>query len=268
MSLLKFITSRAFARHLFIAIVLVALLLFVTLKGLKLYTKHGISYPVPALTGLSINEATASAKANKLRVEIIDSVYNKNFAPGTVVDQLPLANSHVKENRVIRLTINSKEPEKVILPRLTDISFRQARVLIENTGLQVGNITYQPSEYNNLVLKSLQDSVDVYEGDAIIKGTAIDLIIGRSQGNMQTALPNLTGFKLNEAQSTITDAMLNMGAIIYDSTVETKEDSARAMIWKQLPDPQFTKQVNRGSSVDIWLTTDTTIINRAYERNY
>lgn len=268
MSLGKFITNRVFAKHLLIAIVLVAIFFVLTLKGLKLYTKHGISYPVPALTGLSTEEATASAQANKLRVEIIDSVYNKNFEPGVIVDQLPLANSHVKENRVIRLTINSNEPEKVILPRLTDISFRQAKVLIENAGLLVGNIAYQPSEYNNLVLKSLQDSVEIYQGDAILKGTAVNLVIGRSQGNMETALPNLTGFSLNEAQATITDAMLNMGAIIYDNTVETAEDSTSARIWKQLPDPQFSKQANMGSSVDVWLTTDTTIINQAYERNF
>ncbi|QIA07307.1 PASTA domain-containing protein [Draconibacterium halophilum] len=268
MSLGKFITSRAFAKHLLIAIVLVALLLFITFKGLKLYTKHGVSYPVPALTGLSIEGATASASANKLRVEVIDSVYNKNFEPGTVVDQLPLANSHVKENRVIQLTINSNEPEKVILPRLTDISFRQAQALIERTGLQVGNISYQPSEYNDLVLSATQGSVEIYEGDKIVKGTDVDLEIGRSQGNMQTTLPNLTGFTMEEAESTITDAMLNMGATIYDNTAETAEDSASARIWKQLPDPQFTKQINLGSSVDIWLTTDSTIINQAYERNF
>ncbi|WP_319272943.1 PASTA domain-containing protein [uncultured Draconibacterium sp.] len=268
MSLGKFITSRAFVKHLAIAIVLVTVLLFVTFKGLKLYTKHGVSYPVPALTGLNLEEATASAEANKLRVEVIDSVYNKNYEPGSVVDQLPLANARVKENRVIRLTINSNEPEKVILPRLTDISFRQAQVLIESTGLQVGNISYQPSEYNDLVLKALQDSVTIYEGDKIIKGSDVDLIIGRSQGNMDTNLPNLTGFTLEEAQSTITDAMLNMGAVIFDKTAETAEDSASARIWKQQPNPQFTKHVNLGSSVDIWLTTDTTIINRAYERNF
>nr|WP_319999293.1 PASTA domain-containing protein [uncultured Draconibacterium sp.] len=268
MSLGKFITSRAFLKHLLIAIGLVALLLFITFKGLKRYTQHGISYPVPALTGLSLPEATASTEANKLRVEVIDSVYNKNFEPGTVVDQLPLANSHVKENRVIRITINSIDPEKVILPRLTDISFRQAQVLIESTGLKVGNISYQPSEYNDLVLKSLQDSVEIFEGDKIIKDSEVDLVVGRSQGNMQTSLPNLTGFSLEEAQATITDAMLNTGSVIYDETTKTAEDSASAKIWKQLPNPKFTKQVNLGSPVDIWLTADTTIINQAYERNF
>ncbi|WP_347840063.1 PASTA domain-containing protein [uncultured Draconibacterium sp.] len=267
MSLGNFITSRTFIKHFFIAIVLVAIVLFVTLKSLMVYTNHGISYPVPALTGLNLEEASMSARANKLRVEVIDSVYNKNFAPGTIVDQLPLANSRVKENRVIRLTINSLEPEKVILPRLTDISFRQAQVLIQALGSQIENIYYQPSEYNDLVLKVMQDSVEVTEGEKIIKGTNLDLVIGRSQGNMKTALPDLTGFTLQEAQSTLTDALLNTGAIIFDKTIETAEDSLSAKIWKQLPNPKFTKQIETGSSVDIWLTTDEEKINKAYERN-
>ncbi|MDX8340810.1 PASTA domain-containing protein [Draconibacterium sp. IB214405] len=268
MSLRKFIISRAFLMHLSIAIVVVALLFFATFKSLQLYTQHGISYSVPALTGLQLDEATESAGANKLRVEVIDSVYNKNFEPGSVVDQLPLANSRVKANRVIKLTINSNEPEKITLPRLTDISYRQAQVLIESIGLQVINTYYQPSEYTDLVLSVMQDSVEIFEGDKIIKGSGIDLVVGRSQGNMRTTLPNLTGFTLDEARSTVADALLNMGAVIYDNTIKTGEDSINARIWKQLPNPKFTKQIEMGSSVDIWLTTDTVMINDAYERTY
>ncbi|HYQ57975.1 MAG TPA: PASTA domain-containing protein [Draconibacterium sp.] len=268
MSLGKFFTSRVFIKHLLIAFALVFILLFTTLKGLKMYTNHGISYPVPVLTGLSLDEAKTSAEVNKLQIEVVDSVYDKNFEPGTVVDQLPLSNSRVKENRIIKLTINSNEPDKVILPKLTDISYRQARVLIENAGLQIANIYYQPSEYNDLVLKTMQDSVIIFEGDRIIKGSGIDLVLGRSQGNMKTTLPNLTGFTLEEARSTLTDAMLNAGSIIFDNTAETAEDSAMAQIWRQSPNPKFTQQIEMGASVDIWLTTDTAIINQAYERNF
>ncbi len=107
MSLGKFLKSRAFFMQLFLALALIALILFATLKGLSKYTHHGVSYPVPNLTGLSTKEAVASAHANKLKIVIVDSVFNKKFAPGTVVDQQPVANSKVKENRTIFLTVNS-----------------------------------------------------------------------------------------------------------------------------------------------------------------
>ncbi|MCY1719622.1 PASTA domain-containing protein [Prolixibacteraceae bacterium Z1-6] len=266
MSLGKFVVSRVFFMHLLLAIALIALLVFGTLKGLNQYTHHGVSYPVPNLTGLTINEAITTAQANRLKIEIVDSVYNKRFKPGEVVDQQPIANSNVKENRTIFLTVNSSEPEKVALPKLTDISFRQAQVLIENCGLFIGSISYQPSEYNDLVLDVQQDSASIQQGEKIIKGSTIDLIVGRSKGNLKTPLPNLTGFNIQEAQATLNGAKLNLGVLIYDKSITTAEDSVKAQIWKQLPNPKFVSTVDLGSSVDLWLTVDPEKVNEAYEK--
>jgi beta-lactam-binding protein with PASTA domain len=266
MSLGKFIVSRTFLINLSIAIVLVVVIVFGILKGLNRYTHHGEAYPVPNLTGLTIEEAMTSAALNHLKIEIIDSVYNKKYEPGTVVDQQPIANSMVKENRLIFITINSKEPEKVVLPKLTDISFRQAQVLVENCGLLLGTISYQPSEYNDLVLDVKLDSVSIQAGENIITGSTIDLVVGRSKGNIKTPLPNLTGFTLNEATAILNDARLNQGVLIYDNSIRTAEDSLDAQVWKQLPNPKFVPSVDLGSSVDIWLTVDTVKINEAYEK--
>lgn len=252
--------------QLFLALALIALILFAILKGLSKYTHHGVSYPVPNLTGLSTKEAAASAQANKLKIVIIDSVFNKKFAPGTIVDQQPVANSNVKENRTIFLTVNSMNQERVVLAKLTDISFRQAQVLVENSGLFIENIYYQPSEYNDLVLSVLQDSVEVFSGDRIIKGTSIDLVVGRSKGNIKTPLPNLTGFTLEDAHAVLTESKLNKGVFIYDKSITTAEDSLNAQVWKQLPNPKFVTSVDLGSSIDIWLTVDSEKIDKAYER--
>ena len=266
MSLGKFLTSRKFFLNLLLAIALVSLLVFATLKGLNRYTRHGVSYPVPNLTGLTVNEALASAKLNKLNVSIIDSVFNTKFEPGTVVDQQPVANSNVKENRTIFLTINSINRETVTLPKLTDISFRQAQVLIESRGLYVGDISYEPSEYNDLVLKATQNTAELFTGDKIIKGTSIDLVIGRSKGNVKTPLPNLIGFNIIDAKTTLLDAKLNEGVLIYDTSIKTAEDSLNAKVWKQLPNAKFVSTVDLGSSVDIWLTVDAEKIDNAFER--
>ncbi len=266
MSLGKFLKSRTFFINLLAAVILVAVLLVITMQGLKLYTHHGTSYPVPNFTGLSFEEAMVKAHEGNLKIEIIDSVYNKKFKPGEILDQQPVAHSEVKENRTIFITINSLQPETVILPKLTDISYRQAQVLVDNCGLFVGNISYQPSEYNDLVLEVQQDSVKIQAGDKIIKGTSIDLIIGRSKGNLKTPLPNLTGFTIEEAQVTLTDAKLNQGVLIYDNTIETTEDSINAKIWKQAPNPKFVSTVDLGSSVDLWLTVDSLKVNDAYDQ--
>lgn len=256
MSFKKFLTSRVFFLSLVLAVALIALLIILTMNRLKSYTHHGISYSVPDLSGMTFADAENSADNAKLRVEILDSVYTKTVAPGTVVDQVPAAQKKVKEGRVIFLTMNSVEPEKVKVPKLTDISFRQVQVLLENTGLFIDSISYQPSEYNDLVLAVLQDSIEVHEGDLLVRGSTVNLVIGQSKGNVETTLPDLFGLFSEEAKNILTDARLNMGVVIYDESIETRDDTLNARIWRQMPDIQGTSRVYLGTSVDLWLTVD------------
>lgn len=256
MSLKKFLTSRVFFLNLLLALVLIFILLFVTMRQVKNYTHHGISYSVPTFSGMTFDSASELAESSSLKLEIVDSVYNKYSEPGTVIDQEPKAGKKVKEGRVIYLTMNALEPEKVKLPRLTDISFRQAQVLLDNCGLTIDSITYEPSEYNDLVLKVKQDNSEVNEGDMLIKGSSVVLVVGQSKGNMETTLPDLNGLFLEEARKALTNARLNLGVIIYDRSIQTESDSLNARIWKQMPDSRITPKVYLGSSVDLWLSVD------------
>jgi beta-lactam-binding protein with PASTA domain len=268
MSFKKFLASRVFFTNLIIAVILIGGLLFVTLQSLKSYTRHGQTNPVPDFTGLVQHEAEVLATQNILKVVIIDSVFTDKVKPGGVIEQVPEPGFGVKENRTIFLTINSTTKEMVALPKLTDISFRQAQVLVENYGLTVGEIFYQPSEYNNLVLKVEQDSLEVLPGKLILKGSRIDFFVGRDPENKQTPLPNLKGFQIEEAQNILTDAMLNFGVLIYDETILSAEDSINAIIWQQRPEPKTNSSVKLGTSVDLWITVDEEKINKAKELEF
>lgn len=265
MSFTRFLTSRTFLVNLILAAALLALILFITMKGLEKYTRHGQSNPVPEFTGMLPAEAQKIAHQQNLKVEIVDSLFLENTEPGVVVDQIPRPGHGVKQNRTIFLTINSTQPEMVTLPQLTDISFRQAQVLVENSGLQIGNIFYQPSEYDNLVLNVQIDSTDIRPGKQLPKGTSVDLIVGRKHGNQTTPLPDLIGLTVDEAQATLTSAMLNTGVVIYDESIRSSGDSLSARVWRQRPDPRITGSILLGSSVDIWVTVDQLKIDDALE---
>ncbi len=256
MSFKKFLTSRVFILNLLLAVALAVVLLFITMGSLKKYTHHNVSYSVPQFSGLTFAEAEEQAVEGLMRVQVIDSVYSKIDAPGTVVDQVPKAGKKVKEGRLIYLTINAMEPEKVKLPRLTDISFRQAQVLLDNNGLTIDSITYEPSEYNDLVLRVIQDSEEVKEGDLLIKGSSVVLVVGQQRGNMETALPDLKGLFIEQASEVLTGSRLNLGVIIYDSAIKTENDSLNARVWRQMPDPASRHTVQLGSPVDLWLSVD------------
>ena len=262
MSIKKFLVSRVFFINLLIAFLLIAAIIFVILQGLKSYTHHGQSNPVPDFTGLTETEASQIAAQQNLKVVVIDSVFSDDIEPGTVVEQQPNSGFGVKENHTIFLTINSTQKEKVVLPKLTNISFRQAQVLVENCGLRIGDISYQPSEFNDLVLTVLQYSREVAQGSVLIKGSTVDFIIGRDPENEQTFLPNLIGLKPEEAKSILTDVMLNLGVVIYDESVVTQEDSINAVIWRQRPDNSLNSSVKLGTSVDLWITVDEQKINK------
>lgn len=268
MSFAKFLTSRKFLINLLAAVLLAIILIFITTQGLKIYTRHGEAKPVPDFTGLTLDEAQQTARQHELEIEVIDSLYVNDAPPGAVVDQVPEKNHEVKTNRTIFVTINSSMPEMVSLPRLTDISFRQAQVLVENSGLEIGEISYQPSEYNDLVLNVQIDSVDIHPGKKLPKGASIDLVVGRTQGNMNTPLPDVTGLTIDQAEQALTDAMLNTGVFIYDESVLSKEDSLHAVVWRQRPSPKITGTVNLGSSVDLWVTVDELKIEDAVEQDF
>jgi eukaryotic-like serine/threonine-protein kinase len=93
---------------------------------------------VPDLRGLTVAEAEMVTNARKLRYQVSDSVFISHEARGTVIDQNPIPNFRVKENRTIFLTINAMNPERIAVPDVTGVSLRQARAIIETNGFEVG----------------------------------------------------------------------------------------------------------------------------------
>ena len=261
MSIKEFLVSRTFRKNLLGSFLIVFFLLVITFWSLKIYTRHGQENPVPDFRGLTYEQAGHSAGAHRLRVEISDSLYMENAAPGTVIKQYPEPGFKVKNNRTILLTINSAVPENVFAPKMTDISFRQAKALIENCGLTLGKISYKPSEFDNLVLEAYSGPVRITAGDKLVKGSAVDLVVGKASGDFQTPLPDLLGYPTLQAVQILNNTMLNAGAVVYDETVVTKNDTLRSVVWKQQPDPKVVPYVELGSSVDLWVTTDTLKVN-------
>ncbi len=265
MSLKKFLLSRVFLLQIIAAVAVIILLVTATMIGLRIYTHHGQKFPVPDLINKTEREVQKKTKAMKLHYRIIDSAHIPSQHPGSVIDQIPEPGFKVKEGRTLLLTMNARAPEQVSLPKLRDISFRQAQVLIENRGLIPGNIRYKPSEYNDLVLRVFHDSLEIFEGTILEKGSRIDLEIGRVASSEKTAVPDLIGLSREDAKLILTDAMLNMGVIMYDASVASPQDSLHARIWKQRPSPRLSPDTELGTSVDIWVTMDEEKILNAIE---
>ena len=223
---------------------------------------------VPDLTGLTVEEVDDVTSSRHLRFEVIDSVFSTEMPRGTVIKQNPNPSSRVKKNRKIFLTMNAVNPEMVSMPQLIGLSFRQARLALQNAGLVQGSITYKPDFAKNNVLQQMHGDSVINEGTAIAKGAVIDLVLGMGLSSQTTRVPNLVGLGLDEATEIISDYYLNLGAVTYDNSFEEAEDSSGAMVWRQYPDYDEFKRLNMGMEMDLWLTLDSTLIPLSDSTNY
>ncbi len=260
MNFLRFLIAKTFFRHLGLAIAFGLILLLGTLIWLRIYTHHGQTITVPNLAGLTVEEVADVTASRGLRYEVIDSVFSSEMPRGTVLKQNPRANSMVKTNRKIFLTMNAVNPEMVSMPRLVGLSIRQARLALQNAGLMLGEIKYKPDFAINNVLQQLHSDSVINEGSIITKGTVIDLVLGMGLSKETTRVPDLVGMGLQEASEVIADYYLNVGAVTFDESPVNAADSSRAFIWRQYPVYDEFKRLNMGMEVDIWLTLDSALL--------
>jgi hypothetical protein len=260
MDFLKFLMSKKFFRQLGLAAAIAVILILSTLIWLKIYTHHGQAIRVPDLSGLTVEEVGDVIASRSLRYEIVDSVYSQEMPRGTVIKQNPTASSIVKKNRRIFLTLNAVNPEMISMPRLVGLSIRQARLALQNAGLVLGDIQYRPDYAINNVLQQMHADSVISEGTSIRKGDVIDLVLGMGLSSKTTRVPDLIGLGLETATEVITDYFLNTGAVTYDNSIATEEDSANAFVWRQYPEFDEFVRLNMGMEVDIWLTIDSTLL--------
>jgi eukaryotic-like serine/threonine-protein kinase len=250
---IKFLKSKLFWGNVAGAVILIVLIIMFTMNWLEKYTNFGETITVPDLKGMSMEQVERQLKSKNLEYAILDSLYDKDLKPSAVIDQNPKPNSKVKENRTIYLTINAFNPPEFKMPNLIDKSLRQAMMELESYGLKVGKLEYVPDMAQNAVLKQLINGIPVKPGDMVAKGIAIDLILGDGLGNTIVEIPLLLNLTISEAKFVLTGSSLNLGAVVYSGNVK---DSARAVIYKQIPSPFKAKTIHMGESVDVFVAPE------------
>jgi len=256
MSLKNFILSKVFFKNLGFAVVIVVGIVIVLLIWMNFYTRHGQARPVPDFYGLTMEETVKLAKKSRLRYQVVDSVYTTLVPRGCVAEQNPKPGFKVKKWRNIILTINAFKPEMVAVPNLVDLPIRQAKALIESSGLKLGESRFKPDQSINMVIEQLYNGRKISEGDSLQKGAVVDLVLGKGLSNQRTALPYLLGMNLEPAKNKILFASLSLGTYEYDNSILNGEDSLRAFVYKQNPVYKDDATLQLGSVIYLWLTVD------------
>ena len=179
MSVIKFLTSKAFLLQLALAVVAIIVICFLTLKWLNVSTNHGDFVVVPDLKGKSLNTVEIELKDNDLVMEIQDSAnFNPDYPKYSVIEQNPEAGAKVKENRKIYLILNPSGYRKVEVPNILKRTFRQAKPTLEALGFQVGEISYIDNIGKDVVLGMRHKGEKLKAGTMLPLTSTIDLVLG------------------------------------------------------------------------------------------
>jgi beta-lactam-binding protein with PASTA domain len=182
----------------------------------------------------------------------IDSVYQDNSAPGTVIEQDPDPNTNVKTNRTIYLTIITRQPPPVNFPEIVQKTFLEAQAILNNSGLKVGDTIYISDIARDLVLEARFGGQSLRDGEPIPKGSRISLVLGDGKGASEVDLPDLTGLSLNDAIVELRSAELSLGNVSFEGAVT---DTANAYIIRQYPAlSDSLTRVSIGSRIDVILS--------------
>ncbi len=231
-----YLKTKSFRQNIIAALCTFFVLLLIAFFSLRYYTKHGEGLNVPTLKGMNVEAAISKLESLGLRYEI-DSVYIQDQPPGIVTDQDPEAETFVKDNRTIYLTINTSTAPNVRFPDVEAKSLREARSIIESYGLKLGDTSYKPDVARDVVLQALFGGQPIKPGESLPKGSRISFVLGDGRGSEEIELPNLAGFTIDEARFSLKGSMLNLGTITYQGTIT---DTAEAVVISQYPLPADT----------------------------
>jgi eukaryotic-like serine/threonine-protein kinase len=269
----KFITHRSFWLNLLIVLLLTVLMVWGVFQMLGIITKHGEYLTVPNVIKNNTIASTKLLEEKGFTVVIQDSVYTDTAKMGTVLKQFPEANSTVKVNRVVLLTVNRVTLPLVDMPTLTSKSKDYAIEVLERSHLKLGDTIYKPSYMLGAVINQQINGIEIAPGAKVPWGSKVDLVIGEGLSDVPFFVPDLRGMTYAQAKAIILEKNLQLASTIAEPGTR---DTANAYVYKQNP-PRFNEDkspnsIRAGQVMDLWISPimkavveDSTTLNESLE---
>ncbi|MCD4735865.1 MAG: PASTA domain-containing protein [Bacteroidales bacterium] len=245
-----FLVSKQFLLQILIAVVTTVILVWLILRFLSVYTKHGREYSLPDFTGMTMEQIDSAEYNNLFDFYIDDSIYSKILEKGTIAMQDPSPGSKVKKHRNVYITTVAIVPEKVPMPDLLYLTLRQALNILKINKLQPGYLIYQPSFDRNAVLQQMHMGDTIKPDTMIFAGSSIDLVLGAGSIIEKAVIPVLIGKTASEAKHLINLASLNLGKQFL------KDSGDILRVYMQDPNWKTIKVYYPGDSVHLWLRSE------------
>jgi len=175
----RFLKSKSFLIQIGLALLASIILIFVLLNWLGSTTNHGEFIEVPDFSKMSVMEMRESVEDVGLRYEVLDSAnYNPDYPRFSIIEQNPQAGNKVKENRKIYFTVNPSGYKKVTVPKIIQVTQRNATSMLRAVGLDVQRVTYIDELGKDMVYSIKYKGKRIRPGEKLPKTSKIELVCG------------------------------------------------------------------------------------------
>lgn len=243
-------------RPLIFSIVFAGIIFFVVIWAMfawmHSFTRHEEFVQVPDFQNLKTAQLGEFSSDKEIRYTIVDSLWDPQKPKGIVLRQDPAPGTQVKAGRMIYLYTTSVVPPMVAMPKLEDLSKRQAEYICEGYGLKAV-FKEVDDPHRGAIVMQLYKGKRIEPGTPIEKGQEIVLHVGKGEeSTSDISVPSLIGLTFRQARGKLIDMQLDW-MVIPDEGVK---DTLNAIVYEQNPAPGSGKKIIPGSTVDLRVTFD------------
>ena len=205
---------------------------------------------VPALTGENIVYALEILTDLGLNTKVKGSEYSDAVPKSHIIFQDPKPGAEIKKDRDVRIVI-SKGAQTVVMPKLTGLPLRQAKIILEENDLYVNveSRTHNQMFQKDEIIAQRPDS-----GAEINRNTAVGLLVSLGHEPDAFLMPDMAGTSPEDALLMLEKYKISFGKIEF---VYYKHKQKNTIISHS---PSAGGRVIEGSMVDV-------VVNRKAGRN-
>lgn len=163
---------------------------------------------VPELVGLTEDEAQGRLDRIELEYTVRSGITHPMAPEGAVLSQDPLPGQFARPGAPVYVTV-SRGAESHVLPDVSGLSERQAAILLDRLGygVAVERVTHTLEAGRAVATRP-------EAGSEVAVPAEVTLVI--SEGRPVVQVPELVGRHVDDAESALSEAGLELGAITYD----------------------------------------------------
>lgn len=231
--------------------VILVVVIWALFEWMNSFTRHDEFVNVPDFVGKK-SVSLEDFSGDSIRYTIVDSLWDPNQPKGVVHAQDPAPGTKVKQGRMVYLYTTAVVPPTISMPKLEDLSQRQAQYICEGYGLKAV-FKEVDDPHRGAVVEQLYNGKRIEPGTPIEKGQTIVLKVGKGdESTADVSIPNLVGLTFRQARGKLMDMQLEW-LVVPDAGIK---DTLNAIVYDQNPAPGSGRKIIPGSTIDIRVTMD------------